>query len=169
MLGAFLRIIAALEIIGGFFGLLFVIQQASVTILNSYLLVLFCIVSVIYALSIFGGYGLWNRRPYGRSLSIIIQIIQVPKIVSRWLVLMFSFGIDAYPYLTFSSESVGVGFDVKLLAFYQILMNTKMELWGVGVSIPACISLLILIQSKPYGHVYKPDEPVRSAEIERQD
>jgi hypothetical protein len=143
-------LIAILEMVGGVFGIAFVIWQLVATQATAESLTFALIVSAIYTFSFIAGLALWLRRPFGRTASLIVQGIQLPKYFSQFLNFMFSFGFDAYVYGTLSGDdSVFFGVKCNFLAYSQFLINVHNGPVGFGFSISACVFLLILLKFKP--------------------
>lgn len=141
-------VIAILEMIGGIFGIAFIIWQSlSSPPLDLYNLLFAIIIFLVYALSLAAGIALALRRKIGRVGSIIVQAIQLPKYTSQLLIFMFSFGFDAYPYgMLTSSGHVAFGIDFKFPAYYQLFANVADAPVGFGFSIPACAFLVMLLR-----------------------
>ena len=144
-----LRIIAVLEMIGGVFGIFFVCWVALSSDLDLASMIVAGIEIAIFALSLASGIALWRRHPLGRKGSIVIQAIQIPKIVSPAIVFMFSFGFDVWIRYLQGSRLSNVGFDLRLLANSQLFINVPNTPSGFGISISACVFLLPLIKPAP--------------------
>ncbi len=142
------QIIAALEVIGGGVGVLFLIWWFLATPFNAYSLILAPIPLGIYILSLVAGVSLWRGRALGRTLSIIVQAIQLPKIISPQIIFIFSFGVDVWVQFLFSGEATKLGFEFRFLAFNQFFFNVPDAPVGLGISIPACAFLIMLLEHK---------------------
>ena len=159
-----IRLIAILEIVGGVCGIGFVVWGLVTAKSNGQSLIFGVIVAAVYLFSFLAGVSLWSGRAFGRIASIIIQAIQLPKYTSQLLVFMFSFGFDAYVYgiLTNNAQPI-FGFEVKFLAFNQLLTNVADAPAGFGFSIPACAFLAMLIKYRP-NHTTAEDPSVPTEE-----
>jgi hypothetical protein len=159
-----IRIIAVLEIVGGAFGILFIVLQFVAGENDRLALVLALVSLAVYLLSFVAGVALWRGHRFGRVGSIAVQAIQLPKYGSQLFFFMFSFGFDAYPYfaLTNTANTI-VGFEFKLLAFNQLFVNVADAPVVFGVSIPACIFLSMLL--KHQARVVATDEPVTGTQV----
>ena len=150
------RIIAALEMVGGIFGIAFLAWELANTQVGGATLLVAAVVLIIYVLSLVAGVLLWRDHKWGRLTSIIVQAIQLPKILSPILIFNICFGLDLYPYLMLGIHGLfGVGFELKLLAFYQLHVGVPVPGIGLGVSIPACIFLTALIKNRKEGEPHK--------------
>src|ERR1700753_2948217 len=90
------RIIAVLEIVGGVVGICFVAWWLLAVPFNLINILLAPIPVGIYVFSLAAGASLWRGKSFGRKASIAVQAIQLPKIISPWLIFMFSFGFDLW-------------------------------------------------------------------------
>jgi hypothetical protein len=144
-----IRIIAVLEIIGGVCGIGYVAQGLVGTPFNAFLMVLTPFVVGIYVLSLVAGVALWRGSAFGRNAAIIVQAIQVPKLISPPIIFIFSFGFDLWVHCIWSEAGTTVGFELKLLAFNQFFINMWGASVGLGVSITAVIFLIVLVRYTP--------------------
>jgi hypothetical protein len=137
------RIIAVLEIAGGAFGIGLIIWWFLAAPYDTSALLLTPIIVGVYLLSFVAGIALWRAAPFGRTASIIIQAIQLPKITAPVLVCMFSFGFDLWV------QVVSLSFHLRLLAFHQLAFNMPDVPFDLGVSVPALVFLMVLRKYKP--------------------
>ena len=156
-----MKIIAVLEIIGGIFGMLLVVWILAMTPFNPLSLLILPIVVAIYVLSLIAGIALWRGRKYGRTASIVVQCIQIPKIISPAVVFMFSFGLDLWVHFLRADQFFNMGFEFRVLAFNQFFVNAVGAPFGLGVSIVGCIFLALLLKYKPAttAEVFEPPPP----------
>jgi hypothetical protein len=144
-----IKFIAALEIIGGIFGVAFTAWAALANRFQPGALILGQVYIGIDVLSLIAGLELWRGRPSGRTASIIVQIIQLPKIVSPAVVFLFSFGLDVWVRIVFGADWVHFGFDSRFLAFNLLGFYVPSAAMDFGVSITAWVFLVILLRYKP--------------------
>ena len=142
------RIIAVLEIVGGVFGLGLVVWQLLAAPSNVFLLLLAPIATGIYILSLVAGVGLWRGSTFGRKASIVVQSVQAPKVISPLVTFAFSFGLDFWIHQLWYEGMTNLGFNFRLLAFYQLSINVPAPI-GLGVSITALVSLVLLRRYDP--------------------
>jgi hypothetical protein len=154
-----IRSIAVLEIIGGVSGPLLVIWALAVSPLNLITLVISIFPLCIFMLSVVAGVGLWRGTPFGRNASILIQAIQIPKIISPLMIFVVSVGVDLWIHIVVSELFSNVGFEFKVLAFYQIFFAVPQAPYGLGISVTSCIFLVVLIKYRP-GQVVTSDDPL---------
>jgi hypothetical protein len=140
-------LIAILEIVGGVCGIAFILWQSVTTPLEHYNVLFAIIICVIYLLSLVAGIALALGREFGRVASIIVQAIQLPKYTSQLLIFMFSFGFDAYVYgMLTTNAQAAFGLEFKFLAFNQLFINVADAPVMFGISIPACVFLVMLLR-----------------------
>ena len=111
-----------------------------------YVILLAPIAIGIYLMSLVAGVLLWREHSAGRRASIIVQMIQLPKLVSPILIFMFSFGFDFYPYIVVGGGVSKLEADLKLLAFYNLYLNRPGLPVAFGISIPAAAFLILLLR-----------------------
>ena len=90
------RAIAVLEIVGGVSG----VPAVLIEILNqkpqSAILVMGFALIAIFLLSLFAGIQLWRNKRSGYTTSIMVQLIQFPKIVTGSLAFMIELRVDVW-------------------------------------------------------------------------
>jgi len=144
-----IRTIAALEMVGGVSGILFVLYVVLVAGFSMPILVVGTVCIAISVLSLLAGSWLWQGLVRGRTTSLIVQFIQLPKLVSVPLVFTFSFGFDLFPHLTILPENVNWGIQLRFLSDSQLYINTPNAPLLLGVSIPAIIAIAKLWDYDP--------------------
>jgi hypothetical protein len=144
-----MKIIAVLEIIGGLSGFLMTAWFLVLTPFDPMVLILAPIVFLIYGLSVFAGIALWRGRKYGRTASIVVQCLQIPKIFSPALIFIFSFGFDVWVHFLVHPDFTTAGIEVKFGAFNQLFISVPGAPFGLGVSFVGCFFLALLTHYKP--------------------
>lgn len=144
-----LRTISLLEIIGGTCGLLFVLigPVFQNVLAGFYTVVPFFI--AINILSLAAGIYLWKGTNFGRNTSIVVQFIQLPKIVSSYLVFSFSFGFDVFLQIIAYQDSLIPGVQFRLLTDDQLFILMDPSYGGFGISIVSIIFLFKLFTYSP--------------------
>jgi hypothetical protein len=148
MTNIWLRTIAGLEVVGGLWGVGIALWQMMTVPLNAQLAALIMAIVGIYVLSVVAGVGLWLDHSFGRLLSIIVQAIQLPKLLSPPLIFFFSAGLDLYFCWTMFARPSHLMVDIKVGAYHQIFFNAPGTPFGLGMSIPACVFLVKLLKCK---------------------
>lgn len=143
------KIISILEIIGGFFGILFSIYLFVFTPYSFSFLVIVLLFIVVSITSLLAGIFLWKKTKTGKILSIIIQSIQLPKIISPTFTFLFSFGFDTYPYYWIKDGFTKLGIEFRILSSLQLFLNSEQMPTGIGISIVSVIFLVILFNFDP--------------------
>lgn len=141
-----LLVISSLEVIGGCFGLYVTVWRLIETPAASLVFLPTLVAATIFAFSAFSGVALWQSRRIGYVGSIIIQAIQLPKLISKLIVFSFSFGFDTYVYWLRAKEFSTLQIDFKPLAFYDLEINTTDAPIGIGFSISAAIFIALLLK-----------------------
>jgi len=144
-----IRTIAVLEIVGGLSGIVFILWSLTNYSLQPLSLAIALFIVGIDVYSLAAGIALWPGTSFGRTASIIIQIIQIPKIFSSTLIFTFSFGVDLWINLLLDERFSAVGFQTSFLASNQLYLNVKTGQTGIGLSLTGATFLFILLKYKP--------------------
>lgn len=159
MNSSFIKVIAAVEMFGGISGFLLCLW-----VLMTYEPSLFSIIVFIpllfNLLSIIAGLNLWKEKPLGRKLSLIIQIIQLPKIVSPLIIMMFGFGPDLWIHILANNGSANLGFQFQVFGFFQLYFNVATAPTGVGISVTSLIFLAVLKKYNPLDKRHSTEPPL---------
>jgi hypothetical protein len=142
-----LRVIALVEAVGGACGFGFVVWALLSVSVDARTALVALFVLGVNALSFVAGVALWGRSRAGRTLSIIVQAVQLPKIVTQQMVFLFSFGLDAWVYTAQAGPKAIMGFQFTLLPSSQLFFNAvgnPVNLAGVSVSSIAFLAVLIV-------------------------
>lgn len=143
-----LRFIAALEMAGGALGSGFVLWALLANPLDGLTALIALFVLAANALSFVAGVALWSGSRAGRVLSVIVQVIQLPKVVSVPVVFMFSFGLDVWVSIAQAAGQVAWGFHLIFLSSSQVYFNVPVTYGLGGVSITSIVFLAVLIGHK---------------------
>jgi hypothetical protein len=95
--------------------------------------------------AVVAGVTLWRGTSFGRKVSLAIQAVQLPKIMSPTLVFLFSFGFDVWVH---ASPSGVAGIEFSILN-HQLFLNVQNAPVSFGISITAIIALVILKKYQP--------------------
>src|SRR5688572_170945 len=125
------RIIAALEVIGGVFGVGIILWDIAGRLVDWFTFALAGVVFGIYLFSIVAGVLLWRNRRAGRVASIFVQLLQLFKLVSPPLTFSISIGFDFYVFLQATENFSNVGFEFKVLAFHQLFLGMEGAPFGL--------------------------------------
>lgn len=131
------RGIAILEIIGGIFGIITSLGYMNNT---SGIWLLFCLVFLgIYVYSVFAGYWLWKNYAKGYRASVLLQLIQIPVLVSPLLTYQFVSGLM----FRFLLGTGGTGFDFNFGSLWSLLFLSDSG-FSIGVNIIPLIIFFFL-------------------------
>lgn len=142
-----IKIISVLQIIGGVCGIVIglVLTYLGRTSADIVAVVAFG----INILSLVAGIALWRGRKSGRTTSIIVQAIQLLKIISPPVIFNFSFGLDIWVHFLFFGGPTDVGLNYAILAHSALSFKNSVEPSGFGISIISCVFLPLLLSYKP--------------------
>jgi len=140
-------LVSLLEILGGISGIALMVYVLAVNHINLAALIVWFITVGIYLLSIIAGVRLFKGKSGGRTASIIVQALQIPKIISPAFIFMFSIGLDFWVNIIISpGGDVNAGFQLRTPAFSQIFIAVSGAPIGLGVSVTSVIFLFLLIK-----------------------
>lgn len=155
-----LKVIAVLELVGGTFGILLMIYVAFASQFSWQVMIMLPIPIAIFVLSFFAGKELWKGTKFGRRASIAVQLIQLPKISSQYLIFSFSFGFDLFAQITTMNGMLFYGLQFRLLADSQLYIFLQQEpALGLGVSILSIVAIQILRYYGQSGQIDRPEIP----------
>lgn len=137
------RLVAALELVGGVWGL---VRAAGMLIRTGYSnvgIVIAAIMAVIFGVFLVAGARLWLGRSGGVALSILVQALQLPHIVT-----------SAFGYLFGAPVSFAVGlagsghpmFSGLWHPGFGLSINSEVEVAWLGVNLVALAALVLLIR-----------------------
>jgi len=144
MFKSWLKVIAGLEILGGIIGVIFVVVKVFTS--DIYTIGFGALSIGVFCLSLIAGITLWKEHYFGKTLSIIVQLIQLPKILSPNVIFFFSFGFDFYLIWTFIENFSHLGFNARFLEEHRLMVNVADAPFGIGISIMSCIFLILLLR-----------------------
>jgi len=143
------KFISVLEIIGGVSGIALVLWLLVSTPYNVFALLIALIPLGIDALCLVAGIALWRDSSFGRKASIVVQTIQIPKLMSPLLTFAFSFGIDVWVKYLPAGDFASFNVQVTAPAFNALYINMTVAPMGLGVSLTACVFLAVLFRHQP--------------------
>jgi hypothetical protein len=149
-----IKVIAVLQLIGGVAGVVF-LPWAQIPHVNVLVWPIAIIVLLINLLAVIAAIALWCEMSFGRAVSLAIQTIQLPKIMSAPLVFMFSFGLDVWVHAS-PSGVVGIQFSIFN---NQLFLNVPNAPGAFGISITSIIALVILRKFQAERRPAKPLPP----------
>ena len=164
-----IKIISVLHIIGGIFGIAFMGWLVLTNLANTFIIMIAIIGVGIYTLSLVAGISLWRGRTFGRTASIIVQAIQLLKIISPSIIFTFSFGLDIWVHFLLAGDLSNVGLNFRFLAYNELYFNVQDAPSGFGISIISCVFLPILISYRPHTTVEEALPPPPPVEWDNKD
>lgn len=142
------RVIATLEMAGGALGFGFIAWMLLANPVDARTALVALFVLAVNALSFVAGVALWSGSRAGRVLSIIVQVIQLPKVVSASVIFMFSFGLDVWVSVAEAAGQMTWGIHFNLLGSSNLYFNAPVTYGLAGVSLTAIAFLAVLIGHK---------------------
>jgi hypothetical protein len=146
MLKWWLKVVAGIEVLGGIIGAIYVVVGVLMSDVNIYTISFGILGIIVFSLSLIAGITLWKEHRLGKPLSIIIQLIQLPKILSPVVAFSFSFGFDFYVIWTFIGDFSHLGFNARFLEEHILMINDANAPFGIGISIISCVFLGLLFR-----------------------
>lgn len=142
-------VIAILQVIGGGLGLLVSFQYLSdVGNIDAFVVLITMIFIVFYLTSIFAGWLLWKEHPQGITLSMFIQLLQIPQISIPGFVYIFINPLDISLVMRSSSFPVSItefsfGPDIFFGSSWSFYVGAFEE-FLVGFNVLALVLLIFL-------------------------
>jgi heme/copper-type cytochrome/quinol oxidase subunit 1 len=149
---AWRKTIAALEVVGGVCGPLAIAFELARGRPGPDELARAAVLVAAYLLALAAGVLLWYGTRTGRVLSVVAQLVQLPKLMSPKLTFAVSYGLDFYPMAVSAPGPVGrrgLVFEVRVLAQYQFLADAGGLPTGIGFSLASILALWLLLRRGP--------------------
>jgi len=99
---------------------------------------------LVYALSILAGVLLWSDRQYGIGMSLFIQGIQIPYLVSPILTYLVYAGMK----LAVLVSGLRLEFEYHLGSGWYISVLEEDARWAFGVNVFAILMIVALVRAK---------------------
>lgn len=149
------KIIAALEMFGGIFGIgisIIVARNISGTLMgNPILALIFAVFLVLYVLCFIAGLLLWRSRAAGISLSKLIQVLQIPQFVVGGVLYKFVAGLEITPVISYAANELNLGFSFYTGSLWDFSITPNGAPISIGINIVALIVLAYLLKKHPKG------------------
>jgi hypothetical protein len=145
------KVIASLEIIGGVTGPVIVLVENGRRGCPIDTVPIAAILIGLYLLSLFAGVMLWRDQRVGYIASVVIQLVQLPKLIGRNYVFMMSFGFDVAPTFTTIPEQKAfmLSVNVRMGADHVLVLDPPPGApYGWGISIVSFIALCMLVTGR---------------------
>jgi len=120
VLNLLLKFIAAVEIFGGCWGLVIMIYRMT-HVLDNLKFVIFLLVYLIpFILSIIAGVLLWRNKAAGLSLSLVVQLLQIPYFTLNGLYYSYISGLLLGIRISFLEGMRNFNFNISLGGYCQV-------------------------------------------------
>lgn len=134
-----LKLIAAIEIFGGIWGLSIMLYRMT-HVLNNLKFVIFMLVYLIpFSLSIIAGILLLKKSGAGLNLSLVVQLLQIPYFALSGLYYSFISGMLLGIRISFLEGMKNYNFNFMLGAYCQIQTGLPVGISAFGINIFAVI------------------------------
>jgi hypothetical protein len=142
------KAIAALEILGGITGPIYLAFQLRDAPCPTSVVVLAVVLLAMYGLALVAGLMLWRNHRRGKALSVAVQLLQLPKIASTTLAFSISFGFDFAPMVVATNGSAGyaITFLIRFGAEHTFYIDNPAMPLGFGISLVSCLFLTLLLK-----------------------
>ncbi len=151
------RVIAVIEMLGGLVGIIFsfsfivrfsqqwhiAFPDGSVWLLL-FLILIFLIFFIFYILSLCGGYLLWQQTRWGYRLSIFIQAVQIPTLITANFFYQFISGILFAVGMDFMGGRHGVGVKWFLGSRWSFSLSSDFT-FSLYINLFSLVALVYLI------------------------
>lgn len=142
------KVVAVLEFVGGALGLISLLAATRIMPTSVGGFGTLAVTAAIYLLALIAGVLLWRGARQGRGLSIVVQLIQLPKLVTMKFAFMMSFGFDLFAAVVLGQDAHGFSLSTKVGSFDLIRLGDVGLPWLCGISITSCLSLFALLSGE---------------------
>jgi len=145
-------LIAIYEMIGGIVGVCITIYTLFSMFESKYIeilgLLLDPVMLILYVLSIRGGFLLWKGKEKGIGISVIVQIFQIPYIITSSLVYYFVSGLQIVVGTIISSNMIKIMATFQLGSLFAVYFENTVKSIELGINIIPIVVILYLRRIK---------------------
>ena len=144
------KTIALMQIVGGTLGFFSVGIEVIRWQFTGPTLAVAGILAAVFWLSLFAGLLLWQDLRIGYLASILVQLIQLPKLATVPFIFMMSFGVDAWVMSVVPPGKAGhvILFQPHLGEQHLLIVGPAPGVpLGLGMSVVSCVTLILLLRS----------------------
>ena len=140
-----LRLIAAIEIFGGTWGLVIMLNRMT-SVLDNLKFAIFLLGYLLpFVLSIIAGILLLKKRVTGLNLSLLIQLLQIPYFALNGLYYSFISGLLLGFRISFQEGMNNYNFNFMVGGYCQIQTGLPVEILAFGINIFAVATFSFLV------------------------
>lgn len=150
------RVVAVLEIAGGIIGLCLVLismAQMGISGMPLSLALVLALMLLLFGLSVVAGLQLLRGRRIGYTLSIIVQILQLPAIVSEAIIYKVYALIRLIPFVQLREGrdlNINLGFDFNVLGVgFQIYLHNQVDGIILGLNVVPLLYIVLICLARP--------------------
>ncbi|MFK5925667.1 MAG: hypothetical protein QM483_03455 [Desulfuromusa sp.] len=146
-----LQLIAILEIIGGVWGLSIMLYRMA-NVLDTFKFLLFMLLYLVpFIISIIAGILLFKQKTAGLTLSLVIQLLQIPYFALAGLYYSFISGVLAGIRISLLEGITHYNFNFLFGGYCQIQTGLPVEISAFGINIFAVVTFSFLLIYKLQG------------------
>jgi len=146
-----LRLIAAIEIFGGTWGLVIMLYRMTQVLDNLQFIIFLLLYMIPFALSILAGILLLKNKETGLILSLVIQLLQIPYFALSGLYYSFISGLLLGVRISFQEGIKNYNFNFTLGGYCQIQTGLPVEFQALGINLFAVSLFGFLLFNKLTG------------------
>ena len=139
-----LRIIAAIEILGGVWGLLIMFYRMFQVLDNLKFVIFLLLYLIPFALSVLAGILLLKDKTAGLNLSLVVQLLQIPYFTLSGLYYSFMSGLLLGVRISFLEGMKNYNFNFLLGGYCQIQTGLPADITVFGINIFALLVFVFL-------------------------
>ncbi|RLB72528.1 MAG: hypothetical protein DRH06_03850 [Deltaproteobacteria bacterium] len=141
----FLQLIAILEIVGGIWGLSIMLYRMG-NVLDNFKFLLFLLLYLLpFIFSLCSGILLWKQKSIGLTLSLVLQLLQIPYFALAGLYYSFISGVLAGIRISFLEGMTHYNFNFLFGGYCQIQTGLPIGISAFGINLFAVITFVFLL------------------------
>ena len=146
-----LQLIAVLEIVGGIWGLSIMLYRMA-NVLDNFKFLLFILLYMVpFILSLCAGILLWKQKSIGLTLSLVLQLLQVPYFAFAGLYYSFISGVLVGIRISFLEGLTHYNFNFLFGGYCQIQTGLPIGISAIGINIFALVVFGFLLLNRVKG------------------
>ena len=151
VLNLLLKLIAAVEILGGVWGLIIMFYRMSHVLDNLKFVIFLLFYLLPFALSVLAGILLLKNKVAGLNLSLVVQLLQIPYFTLSGLYYSFISGLLLGVRISFLEGMKNYNFNFLLGGYCQIQTGLPAEITAFGINVFALLVFIYLFFYKMKG------------------
>ena len=148
VLNLLLKLIAAIEIFGGSWGLVIMTYRMTHVLDNLKFVIFLSVYLIPFILSIIAGVLLWKNKAAGLNLSLVVQLLQIPYFALNGLYYSYISGLLLGIRISFLEGMKNFNFNFSLGGYCQVQTGLPPTITAFGINIFAVIVFVFLFFCK---------------------